>query len=177
MIEAELNACFTESVPDCPDEYAVAYTVLGCRRKFPWIKRTAEIRAHLALRTNEIGFQEAADALLAELSRRSELDGARVSCTWLVSSPSGGIYLYEAIATRRNARYRKARHSFVVLNTLNGEMSFGPGHAHNEGFSRAMRDLIEEWRIIPQTERRRRLGEFIDRAFTARYCQNYRLPV
>lgn len=108
-----------------------------------------DVDAILTLAGTELNFQQGADALLEELAREGKTMG-QVGCRWIVCSDRGGIYLYEALATKENRRYRGMSNRFMVLDPLDGTISFGPGHLENRGHSEALRHLIDSRGRIPE---------------------------
>jgi hypothetical protein len=86
----------------------------------------------------------------------------RVSCTWLIASDHGGIYLHEAIDTKENRRQASLSSRFIVMNTGDGTVSFGPGHRDNGPASDRMRRLIGEYNAIPRDQWRRLFAQALD---------------
>ncbi|HOX31006.1 MAG TPA: hypothetical protein PLB91_01675 [Spirochaetales bacterium] len=145
--------------------YELSYRLLAERRRLAGGRRY-QILALLILRGEEINFPEIAGRITEDLSRR----GAKrfsIEARWIVCSNRGGIYLYEAVATKENRKLGPLRSRFLVLDYADGTVSLGPGHLDNERFSRAMAYLIERQRTMPEAEWRRAfegiLGECLAR--------------
>ena len=103
---------------------------------------------YVSLRTNEIPFTEIADEVLRYAATLGPARFGRIRLAWFVCSPQGGIYLHEALATKQNTRYGKAKHTFIVINTDNGTISLGPGHPKNGMLTDSMRSLLERFRLM-----------------------------
>lgn len=129
--------------------YEVSYRVTGRKKSLFGGRDSYTVDALLLLLTSEINFPEIADRLLAGIER----SGGKirtVSCNWIVCSERGGIYLYEAIATKENRKYRAMRSKFLILNTEDGTVSFGPGHIENQGHTNMMKFLIDNQREMAE---------------------------
>lgn len=126
---------------------------------------TVAVRVLAWLKTPEIRFDEMIEFLLAALQKVSGERIGRVRSSWLVSSPSGGIYLYELFDTPNNRRRGLMRNRFIVLNTCDGTVSFGPGNELNRPFSDRMREFIERAPSLPAVSRARELAPILERAF------------
>jgi len=122
------------------------YRVTGRRRGL--FGSTIEAVSLLILKSSDIDFQSAADALVKAITLGKPGE-ERVSCAWLVCSERGGIYLYEAIATKENRAHRRLKSRFVIVNSLDGTVSFGPGHSLNGRYTDRLRDLIDSYRTQP----------------------------
>ena len=133
--------------------YELSYRLLAERRRL-FGGRRYELLVLLILRGDEINFPEIAGRIAEDLSRRGE-PRFSVEARWIVSSDRGGIYLYEAMATKENRKFGPMRSRFMVLDHADGTVSLGPGHLDNERFSRAMAYLIENQRRMPEAEWRR----------------------
>jgi hypothetical protein len=105
-----------------------------------------EANALIVMKSDEINFHQIADALLKNLRPVDSEKKTGVTCRWIVCSDRGGIYLFEAIATKDNITYKNLKSRFVVLNSLDGTVSFGPGHILNGRYSDRMREMIESSR-------------------------------
>ena len=101
------------------------------------------LKAIVLLNSNDIPFQEMADEIISRVSLLTTSPVKKIICTWFVCSDKGGIYLHEAIAAGKE-RYGILRNTFVVFNTENGNVSFGPGHPRNFEMSRKLVDLLEQ---------------------------------
>ena len=131
-------------------------TVIESKKLFG-LASFCEINVLVILHTNEIPFREIADAVVKQINGSDTLEIARkarkplktvTSLNWFVCSDKGGIYLYEALATKENIHYAKMKNRFIVINTENGTISLGPGHPKNAILSDTMRSLIERFRIM-----------------------------
>ncbi len=71
-----------------------------------------------------------------------------IDCLWYVCSSHGGIYLYETLAVKEAKKVGRLRNSFIILNTDNGTVSFGPGHAHNKEFSQRLGQILRSSRFF-----------------------------
>lgn len=112
-------------------------------------RHSVEVEALLILSGKDIDFREAAEALLAGLAAQVGKVG-RVRCSWIIASEHGGIYLHEAVATKENRRFGPLASRFMVLDVLDGTVSFGPGHIGNRDCSEAMRCLIDRRRTMAE---------------------------
>jgi hypothetical protein len=110
------------------------------------------ISAMVLLHNKEINFQNLASKIIETVKNAHNIGSRHISCTWLFCSESGGIYLHEAIATKENRRHKGMRNRFVVINTLNGTVSFGPGHKDNQKTSDTIRALFDKSKIIPRDQ-------------------------
>jgi len=106
-----------------------------------------EANVLLFLRTSEIPFQEIAAEVAGLINASAALRDSRKTLNWFVCSDMGGIYLYEALATKENKSFGKMKNKFIVINTGNGTISLGPGHPKNGVLSDMMWSLLERYRI------------------------------
>ena len=67
-------------------------------------------------------------------------------------SPRGGIYLYESIAIKEHKKNKKMRNRFIIINTENASVSFGPGHKKNTTASQKLFSLIQNSRFFRREE-------------------------
>ena len=138
-----------------------------CFREVPRTRKpftgswSVKIHALAVLRSTEIRFEEMSQTLEAALNRTTVGKLGRVACSWLVCSPSGGIYLYELLDTASNRKRGVTRNRFVVVNTCDGTVSFGPGDGRNRSFSDRMRDCIERFPVLPARSRARELSPIL----------------
>jgi hypothetical protein len=63
-------------------------------------------------------------------------------CEWFICSDRGGIYLHEAIDTKRHRSYSKWHSRFTVLNTGDGTVTLSPGHAKNRGLTDELKEIL-----------------------------------
>lgn len=129
--------------------YELSYRVTGTRRSLFGGVDSRNADALLILFTSEINFPEIADHLLADLERSGRKIRS-ISCNWIVCSERGGIYLFEAISTKENRKYKSMRNKFLILNTEDGTVSFGPGHIENQGHTNMMKFLIDNHREMAE---------------------------
>jgi len=101
-------------------------------------------------RTNELNFIEMMRESCARIERSTSKKIHIVRADWFILSDRGGIYLYEEIGKRENERYRAMRNRFVVMNSIDGTVSFGPGHPHNTQITEKMRALLQVQRALPE---------------------------
>jgi len=125
----------------------LCYRVNRVRKSILSSRFTFDVDAFLMLSGKDIDFREAAETLLSGLAEGCGKIG-RVRCNWIVGSEHGGIYLYEAIATKENRRYGSMVNRFMILDVLDGTISFGPGHIGNGDCTEAMRFLIDRRRTM-----------------------------
>lgn len=109
-------------------------------------KTSLQLTALVLLSGMTIAFEEMREALVRSVVSADITGRVRITCRWLVVSPSGGIYLYEALHTPANRRTGSFRSGFVILNSITGVVSFGPGDRRNETASRQFADLIRDMR-------------------------------
>ena len=73
--------------------------------------------------------------------------------------------MYEAISTKENKLIGNTKNSYMILNILDGTMSFGPGHINNQEYSRIFNYLIENERSMNQVSWRNELYKLLDYSF------------
>lgn len=130
------------------DGYSLSLFIVS-RRKRRIIGRDAlTVRVLVCLHGNEINFPSMAQDVLnhPDVARGKV---CRIDSKWLVLSGQGGIYLYEALATKDNVRYAGMRNRFLVINSEDGSFSFGPGHALNGDYTDVMQDLLMRMKAMP----------------------------
>lgn len=147
MIQDALCRSFGNRILPLRNGLGLCYRVNRVRKSILSSRPSFEVDAFLMLSGKDIDFREGAEALLAGLAAGG-LKIGRVRCNWIVGSEHGGIYLYEAIATKENRRYGHMANRFMILDVLDGTVSFGPGHIANQDCSEAMRYLIERRRTM-----------------------------
>ncbi len=74
--------------------------------------------------------------------------GTSLTCLWYVCSSHGGIYLYETFATKETKKIGMLRNLFIIFNTDNGTVSFGPGHKYNNSFSQRLGSMLASSRFF-----------------------------
>ena len=160
MLTSALREYF-DSDPVAVAEGYELFCRVCARRRGLFGTRRLSARALVILHGTEIDFRGYADAVLKILS-----SGARnvpsISCTWLIASDHGGIYLHEAIDTKENRRLKSLSSRFVVMNTGDGAVSFGPGHRDNGAASETMRRLIGEYNAMARDRWRRLFAQALD---------------
>ena len=142
-------------------EYEISYRITGTRRSLFGGKDSYNIDVLLLLFTSEINFQGIADHVIADIERPGRKIKT-ISCNWIVCSERGGIYLYEAISTKENRRYRSTHNRFLILNTEDGTVSFGPGHIENQGQTNMMKFLIDNYRGMAEATWNREFAKAMD---------------
>ncbi len=115
-------------------------------------KVRARVLVYVHLKSGDIPFTDMAQSLQAALGG-TDNKVSRIDCTWIISSPSGGIYLYEALAVPAHAKCGKTRNRFIVINSLDGTVSLGPGHPLNTSLTRRLNAFVNEARSIPASQR------------------------
>lgn len=147
------------------------WTMPGCELRmlpvrlkpaFLGLANTVEAAAYVRLDTNEIAFREAADRILSAVGDALPGKKGRIRCNWFVCSESGGIYLYEAIAVKDHTRFKNMINRFVVVNSINGTVSFGPGHIENTPYSRRLAEVLGQCRTTPRDLWERRMFDIFD---------------
>lgn len=141
MLNAALKEYFGNDCAFSTDTSGLYYKTV--RQSNGLLYPKLELNALLVMKKSEINFRQGADELLKAISPVASGKKPRVSCRWIVCSDRGGIYLHEAIATKGNASYKNLKSRFIVVNSLDGTVSFGPGHILNGRYSDRMRALIE----------------------------------
>ena len=126
---------------------------LGCeivKRREGLIKIIAPDKANilLILNSNEIAFSEYL-AILKDYLCNEKCIG-KVQCNWFVCSSKGGIYLYEALATKENIRNMNLINRFIVFNVEDGTISLGPGNVLNKLVSERMAYLLMQINEYPK---------------------------
>ena len=147
MIQDALCRSFGNRILPLRNGLGLGYRVTRSVKSFLGARHSFEVDALLMLSGKDIDFREGAEALLADLAAQGGKVG-RVRCSWIVASEHGGIYLHEAIATKENRRSGPMVNRFMVLDVLDGTVSFGPGHKDNGDCSEAMRYLIDRRRTM-----------------------------
>lgn len=104
----------------------------------------------VAFRTNVLNFGEIEREVYARIEKTSSRTIHLVRADWFILSDRGGIYLFEEIAKKENARYRVMRNRFVVMNSCDGTVSFGPGHRENMQVTEKTRSLLQMQRALPE---------------------------
>lgn len=64
-------------------------------------------------------------------------------------SEQGGVYLYEVLAVKEYRKYQTMTNRLIVINSLSGTVSFGPGHLDNHEISKKIHMLLEAYRYTP----------------------------
>ncbi len=72
----------------------------------------------------------------------------KIRCIWYVCSTHGGIYLYETLDVKEAKKSGKMKNSFIIMNTDNGTVSFGPGHTYNKEFSERLGKILRSSRFF-----------------------------
>ncbi len=126
------------------------------------LSNTVDVTAYVRLDTNEIAFREAAGRIMSAVGEALSGKAGRIRCNWFVCSESGGIYLYEAIAVKEHIRGKNMINRFVVVNSINGTVSFGPGHLENAPYSRRLADVLGQCRATPPDLWKRRMFDIFD---------------
>lgn len=166
MLGPIVEECFSGVSIARSASYNLSYREIS-RRKNPFTgSSTVTVRALALLKTAEIRFEEMSSSLLAAARGVSGGRIARVRVSWLVCSPSGGIYLYELLDAPAFRKRGRTRNRFIVLNTCDGTVSFGPGNALNRPFSERLREFIEAAPGIPEGSRAAALDPILERAFS-----------
>jgi hypothetical protein len=130
-------------------KYEISYRITRVRKAFIVSRHTyyADILLHLLL--DEINFMEIAEHVKNDIEKQDRHVN-RIICNWIVLSNRGGIYLYEAIASKENKKCGIMANHFMIINSEDGTVSFGPGHGENYDFCRMMKFLMENHRILPE---------------------------
>lgn len=149
MIQDALRRSFGNRVLPLRNGLGLCYRVTRSGTSLFSARRSFDVEALLMLSGKDIDFREGAEALLADLESQGGKIG-RARCSWIVASEHGGIYLHEAIATKENRRLGPFANRFMVLDVLDGTVSFGPGHIGNRDCSEAMRYLIDRRRTMAE---------------------------
>jgi hypothetical protein len=145
--------------------YSVCYKLNSDKKDFIGNTHTYYIDAFLLLKTNEINFVEISKYIKNDIEGMNKKTKYRIVCNWLICSDQGGIYLYEAIAIKENRRINNMINNFMVLNGMDGTISFGPGHIKNFEYSKIMNYLLENERAIPKISWRNEVYKVIDYGF------------
>ena len=151
MIEAAIKEYFHCESSLMTPRYEVKIKIARAGKMFFGLMPFCEIHVLVMLRTSEIPFQEIAEEAVRQLNSSESLRFARKThktINWFVCSDKGGIYLYEALATKENKAFGKIKNTFIIINTDNGTISLGPGHPKNGTLSDSMRSLLERCRIM-----------------------------
>lgn len=149
MIQDALCRSFGNRILPLRNGLGLCYRVTGTGKAIFSERHSFEVEALLMLSGKDIDFREGAEALLSGLAAQGGKLG-RVRCSWIIASEHGGIYLHEAVATKENRRFDTLSSRFMVLDVLDGTISFGPGHTGNRDCSEAMRYLIDRRRTMAE---------------------------
>jgi len=113
--------------------------------------RRLRVTVAVLLYGSTIAFSNMATHLKHRLTITTTQERLQIRCRWLIASPSGGIYLYEAVDRPENRRTGIFRNTFIVFNTETGVVSFGPGDRRNEHAGQVFADLIKDFRSYNPT--------------------------
>lgn len=160
MLESALRKCFDGVLIEKTAADELLYRVKAVHTGILTGSRIS-MSAMVLLYTKEINFQKLADKVIETVTNSHRITSRHISCTWLFCSESGGIYLHEAIATKENKRHKGMRNRFVVVNTLNGTVSFGPGHRDNQKASDTIRALFDKSKVMPLAQWEQAFSEVI----------------
>jgi hypothetical protein len=149
MIGETIRDIFQYKCPVSSSNYEISFKKMESRPLFFLPSRILTLNALLILKTDEIDFQSISNDIRRANESENDERRRKIRCNWLVCSDRGGIYLFEAIATKENKSRGNMKNRFIVLNTGDGTISFGPGHENNMRYTRRMQDLIAAYRSIP----------------------------
>lgn len=161
MLTSALREYFDNSPVAVTQAYELYYRVNAQRRGLFDTHRLS-VSALVILHGTEIDFQCYAAALEKSIGESAEMKIGSLRCTWLIGSDHGGIYLHEAIDTKANRRYKSLTSRFVVMNTGDGTVSFGPGHRDNGAASETMRRLVAEYNAMTKDRWQRLFAQAVD---------------
>jgi hypothetical protein len=142
-------------------QYELRVKVIDRKRSFFHPFAAPGLSVLVILHTSEIPFQEMAGHINRHFVS-GQIKGAQSRCCWFICSDRGGIYLHESIETKENRKYLGMKNRFIVLNSGNGSVSFGPGHVRNRPVSERMRLLLEQYRLIPASVWRKKMFSLLD---------------
>jgi hypothetical protein len=165
MIAESIRDIFRDDCPTSSGEYEIAFRKVEAKGLFFRPARTVSLRILLLLKSDVIDFASITEDLRKVTETANGGFRRKLTCDWLVCSPRGGIYLYEAIATKENRTRGKLKNRFIVLNTGDGTVSFGPGHVNNMRYTRRMQDLIAAYRSIPPAAWNVAFAKLVDELF------------
>ena len=161
MLTSALREYFGISPVSVMQNYELYYRVNAQRRGLFGTHRLS-VSALVLLHGTEIDFQGYANALEKSIVDSAERKVGSIRCTWLIGSDHGGIYLHEAIDTKANRRHKSLKSRFIVLNTGDGTVSFGPGHRDNGAASETIRRLVAEYNAMTKDRWQRLFAQAID---------------
>lgn len=156
MIETAIKEYFNCDTSLQTERYELKIKIIHTKKKLFGLASFCEVNVLVFLRTNEIPFQEIAGHVAKQIDASDAIRKIRKRINWFVCSDKGGIYLYEALATKKNISFGKMKSRFIIINTDNGTVSLGPGHPKNGMLSDTIRSLLERFRL---TQRDIWLGE------------------
>lgn len=165
MIGEAIRDLFQSACPISSAGYDIAFQKIVRGERFCFFPGKGSLNALLLLKSSEIDFQSISEDLLRSPEIADEARGRKIRCNWLVCSERGGIYLFEAIATKENRSRGNMRNRFIVLNTGDGTVSFGPGHEKNMQYTQRMRDLISSYRSLPPAVWNTALAKLVSELF------------
>jgi hypothetical protein len=165
LVGEAIKDLFQSVCPVSSRGYEIAFRKIERGRRFFFSSKKVSLNVLLLLKSDIIDFQSISEDLKRAAENPNETRGGKVRCNWLVCSERGGIYLFEAIATKENKSRGNMRNRFVVLNTGDGTVSFGPGHEKNMQYTRKMRDLISLYRSIQPAAWNAALAKLVNELF------------
>lgn len=150
MIESAIKEYFNADTIVRTDRYELKVKLNADSKRL--LSRAHDYRATviLFLAGSDIPFQEISGYILQNIAQLGHERIGTVRCDWFVCSTRGGIYLHEALDTKENASYKMMRNRFCVINSENGTVSFGPGHAKNMPLSDRFASILAGYRQLPR---------------------------
>lgn len=137
----------------CTTVYKNSEYDLFVSSKLEYRKNILHIKKHFArvivdLKHTIVPLDSLLQTLQSHYSRTEYKHYKNIQCLWYVCSPHGGIYLYETLAVKEAKKTGKLHNSFIILNSDNGTVSFGPGHKYNKELSIRLGKILEASRFF-----------------------------
>ena len=132
-------------------KYDVYIKIINKRKGLFGLSFIYQVNVLLVLYTNEIYFNDIALCVIKRISNIESVKVNKILCNWFVCSEQGSIYLYEALSIKENIKFNNMTNVFTIFNSINGDVSFGPGHYRNKQISEELTNLIEQFNAVEKT--------------------------
>jgi len=137
-----------ESILD-NEKVSVEISVENRSSSLLFMKTNYVVNIVVDFKTTEIMFLDLQKAVYNYLLKLEQDKIGKVTANWFVCSGQGGIYLYEVLAVKEYQKYQTMTNLLIVINSLSGTVSFGPGHLDNHEISEKIHMLLEAYRYTP----------------------------
>lgn len=127
------------------DGNELSINIVGSRRRLLGGRAACAVEVLYYLRRPEVNFQKAADLVMARASAASGGRPVRVEASWLFYGNRVGIYLFEALATKENRRYRGMSNAICTMDQETGKTFFQIGSPANDALSSRCEYLLSRY--------------------------------